>query len=428
VLSCDNLDGIEVQLRDIFALVTPNPKPQLDSEHLKRKAEKRLTDLLGLLESSRISGKTLIASGVGKLLFALILVYLAENKPSPQTETSHNKPARIEQTIVERIARVLVGLNLQLMRHFLKLPSELSAQIPLAAKKHGIFDSGFQTRYFDFHRFTQPLVSVASPAPAVHDSFRSQSPTQDRAKHVARNLRGTSLDELIEADLSRHSQSSVSLKDQSMKLLRKSEFSAPETEFPFNLGSDLSPNRSEDLGKRKPINRSNCSSRESEKQRQSQSDFSFGLNPADLQSLQDSLEEESAPAFPPMKQEELAQSDLLPKGADFGMKFEGLDLPRIRKKICRKIYAELTSMIKANKNTCKTLTLNLEFRINSNCEQRGASSTEYVSLAKQLIHHLKAASYDAGLQTQRNPPKTQGHLRFRNRQAAPVRRCDLQFD
>lgn len=75
---------------------------------------------------------------------------------------------------------------------------------------------------------------------------------------------------------------------------------------------------------------------------------------------------------------------------DFSVKFEGNELPKTRRKVCRKIYGMLTEEFSLDKEMAKVATLNLEYRIHSVVEFNPQKERPYLSFVKRVIGEIKS--------------------------------------
>lgn len=99
----------------------------------------------------------------------------------------------------------------------------------------------------------------------------------------------------------------------------------------------------------------------------------------------------STPQLAADHQEEL--HDTHPDGKDdrdFAVKFEGSELPKIRRKVCRKIYAILMSDLGMDKAVAKVATLNLEYRLHSVVDHIGQGEKAYLNFVKNVLSAVKA--------------------------------------
>lgn len=74
---------------------------------------------------------------------------------------------------------------------------------------------------------------------------------------------------------------------------------------------------------------------------------------------------------------------------DFTVKFEGGELPKIRRKVCRKIYSMLMEEFRVDKQIAKTATLNLEYRLNSVVDLNVKGEKAYLGFVKNVVQHIK---------------------------------------
>ena len=74
---------------------------------------------------------------------------------------------------------------------------------------------------------------------------------------------------------------------------------------------------------------------------------------------------------------------------DFAVKFEGSELPKIRRKVCRKIYTILMDELRVDKGVAKVATLNLEYRLNSAMDATSSSEKAYLNYVKNVINDIK---------------------------------------
>lgn len=71
---------------------------------------------------------------------------------------------------------------------------------------------------------------------------------------------------------------------------------------------------------------------------------------------------------------------------DFRMKYEGNELPKRRKKVCRKMYNTLMEEFKIEKQAAKIATLNIEYRVQNLIHYEDA---KYIDTIKKLFSFLK---------------------------------------
>ncbi len=80
---------------------------------------------------------------------------------------------------------------------------------------------------------------------------------------------------------------------------------------------------------------------------------------------------------------------VVPDEKDFTVKFEGGELPKIRRKVCRKIYSILMEEFNVDKQVAKAATLNLEYRLNSVVDYSSQGEKAYLSFVKNVVQHIK---------------------------------------
>lgn len=83
---------------------------------------------------------------------------------------------------------------------------------------------------------------------------------------------------------------------------------------------------------------------------------------------------------------------MVPDEKDFTVKFEGGELPKTRRKVCRKIYSILMEEFNVDKQAAKAATLNLEYRLNSVVDYSSEGEKAYLSFVKNVVQHIKVGS------------------------------------
>lgn len=83
------------------------------------------------------------------------------------------------------------------------------------------------------------------------------------------------------------------------------------------------------------------------------------------------------------------KAPVVPDEKDFTVKFEGGELPKIRRKVCRKIYSILMEEFNVDKQVAKAATLNLEYRLNSVVDFAAQGEKAYLSFVKNVVQHIK---------------------------------------
>lgn len=74
------------------------------------------------------------------------------------------------------------------------------------------------------------------------------------------------------------------------------------------------------------------------------------------------------------------------------IKIEGADLPKLRKKVCRKIFQQLGNDLQLGKNAAKTAALHLEHKVHAEASSLSADDKDYLRLAKTLFQNLAVCS------------------------------------
>lgn len=77
---------------------------------------------------------------------------------------------------------------------------------------------------------------------------------------------------------------------------------------------------------------------------------------------------------------------------DFAVKFEGCQLPKLRRKICRKMYQIILDDCKLEKKDAKVIVLNLEYRCNSVVDSVVFGEQAYLGFVKGVMSTIKSAS------------------------------------
>ena len=97
-------------------------------------------------------------------------------------------------------------------------------------------------------------------------------------------------------------------------------------------------------------------------------------------------------------------SDLQQPRLDFKMKFEGDNVPKLRKKVCRKIFKTLMEKYSIEKVFAKSVAMNLEFRINTTFNHETQNKLYFNSLKKFLKYLEKVDNkFDELSKVQRMP-------------------------
>ena len=73
---------------------------------------------------------------------------------------------------------------------------------------------------------------------------------------------------------------------------------------------------------------------------------------------------------------------------DYGIKFEGRNIPKIRRKVCRKLFKILQEEFNMEKMKAKKLSLNMEYRINMSFNYK-TDQGEYLDKFKKVLRYLK---------------------------------------
>ena len=115
---------------------------------------------------------------------------------------------------------------------------------------------------------------------------------------------------------------------------------------------------------------------------------------------------------------------------DFAVKFEGSELPKIRRKVCRKIYTILMDELRVDKGLAKVATLNLEYRLNSAMDAVSSSEKAYLNYVKNVINDIKVGFGHPGklrscLEIKQGPTDEFGRIR-KVLQALHLRRLALK--
>ena len=75
------------------------------------------------------------------------------------------------------------------------------------------------------------------------------------------------------------------------------------------------------------------------------------------------------------------------------VKYEHDHLPKIRKKVCRKLYQQLSEELGLSKNLAKTIAMNLEFKLSQNSELLAKAEKEYLKGARLICQKLSVIHY-----------------------------------
>lgn len=70
------------------------------------------------------------------------------------------------------------------------------------------------------------------------------------------------------------------------------------------------------------------------------------------------------------------------------VKYEGPDLPKIRKKVCRRIYVLLVEDVGLSKNTAKTVALTMEAKVQAYCDSKELEEKTYLAISKVLYQKI----------------------------------------
>jgi hypothetical protein len=106
-----------------------------------------------------------------------------------------------------------------------------------------------------------------------------------------------------------------------------------------------------------------------------------------------SIKREDTSAYPPVPSNfyQKPQADLV---HDFRIKYEGNELPKRRKKMCRKIYSTFMEEFKLEKSYAKVATLNTEYRIHCLINYE---DDKYVDIIKKLFKFIKGVPSVGGV-------------------------------
>ena len=83
----------------------------------------------------------------------------------------------------------------------------------------------------------------------------------------------------------------------------------------------------------------------------------------------------------------LSDSKLMESRLDFKIKFEGGNVSKMRKRACRKIFKTLTEKYSLEKNLAKSISMNLEYRMNITFDHETQNQL-YVNSFKNFLKYL----------------------------------------
>lgn len=417
-MSKDNLENIEKHLADCLELFLSTRQP-IKTQELQDKLEKKLDQVLSLLESSRIDIGILIDSKIGLILYAIFTCCVLDWRTGVLTNNFIKKTR-------ERLVRTLTALTLQLLGGLVKKPhsaTQIFIDASLNESVQKLLKSPDQHRDVqEISLFIEPpqqlnpfrILDLKSPedirksvsSPLSNISHRQAIDTQfdyGKAKrifssnldHIENNSNQPSPDKEEGKLGKRTPQSPDSLMARDESLSRKSNCKVEKVRFVTSTNKmlKLTWNRS-GLSNIGISSRKNSGQSHPEKHSSNKSNLVKAAEEAISSKMPIPLDD----ILGKVKHEDVSSERELEKylrntSGNLAVKFEGVDLPKIRKRVCRKLYNELANTFKINKNIAKTIALNLECKTKFNCEGRNADDQAYLALIKLLLRLFSVGFY-----------------------------------